>query len=137
MADCLFCKIVAGEIPCSKVYEDEEVLAFLDLYPLAPGHTLVIPKSHTERTTDMTAAGMAAVGRVLPQVAKGVVAATGAEGFNILQANGACAGQVIFHVHVHVIPRAPDDGLGFRWKAGAYEEGEMEVWRAKIQQAIG
>ena len=91
------------------------MLAFLDLYPLAPGHTLVIPKRHAELTTDMTAAGMAAVGKVLPQVAKGVVAATVADGFNLLQANGKSAGQEIFHVHLHVIPRQRADGSGFRF----------------------
>lgn len=137
MSDCLFCKIVAGEIPSSKVYEDEDVLAFLDLHPLAQGHTLVIPKKHAAQVTDMTAADMAAIGKVLPQVAKGVLAATGAEGLNLLQMNGKAGGQEIFHLHVHLVPRAAGDGLGYRWNSSSYEEGEMEVWRAKIANAIG
>ena len=132
MSDCLFCKIVAGQIPSSRVYEDDRVLAFLDLYPLATGHTLVIPKAHSEFLTDTGDDDMAAVGRVLPRIARAVMRATGAPGFNLFQANGEAGGQEIPHVHVHIVPRTLEDGLGFRWKAGSYAEGEMEAWRQKI-----
>lgn len=134
--DCIFCKILADEIPSARVHEDEHSVAFLDLFPLAPGHTLLIPRDHHELLTDMPDETMAALGRVLPRLARAVVAATGAEGFNIFQTNGACSGQVVPHVHVHVIPRAPEDGLGFRWRAGSYEEGEMADWQEKIAAAL-
>lgn len=130
--ECIFCKIVAGEIPCARVYEDEHCLAFLDIGPLQPGHTLLVPKDHHERITDMPAATMAALGAVLPRVARAVMAATGAEGLNLLQANGECAGQVVPHVHLHVIPRGSTDGLGFRWRSGRYAEDEVDAWRRRI-----
>ena len=134
--DCIFCKIIAGEIPSARVYEDEHCLAFMDIAPLQPGHTLVIPKDHHELMTDMPAETMAAVGRVLPRAARAVMAASGAEGFSILQSNRAVAGQVVPHVHVHIIPRRNADGLGFRWNAGQYAEGEMDDWRSRIAAAL-
>ena len=130
--DCIFCKILADEIPSSRVFEDEHSIAFMDLFPLAPGHTLLIPRDHHELLTDMPDETMAALGRVLPRLARAVVDATGAEGFNVFQTNGACSGQQVPHVHYHIIPRAPEDGLGFRWKPGSYAEGEMADWQAKI-----
>lgn len=135
--DCIFCRILADEIPSARVHEDDHVIAFMDLFPLAPGHTLVIPRDHHERLTDMPDATMAAVGAALPRVARAVMAATGAEGFNVFQTNGEVSGQQVPHVHFHVIPRAEGDGLGFRWKAGSYADGEMDAWRAKIAAAIG
>ncbi|MFV1959762.1 MAG: HIT family protein [Planctomycetota bacterium] len=136
-ADCIFCQIVAGRIPSARIHEDDQVLAFLDIGPLQPGHTLVIPKAHHERLTDMPPEAMAALGSVLPVVARAVMEVTQAEGFNVFQTNGACAGQVVGHVHFHVIPRRSDDGLGFRWKPGTYGEGEMEVLRRRIAAALG
>jgi len=136
-SNCLFCKIIAGEIPSARVHEDDQVLAFLDIGPLQPGHTLVIPKAHYVRLTDMPADAMAALGSVLPQVARAVMQVTQAEGFNVFQTNGACAGQVVGHVHFHVIPRRPDDGLGFRWKPGTYADGEMDAIREHIAAAMG
>ncbi len=134
--DCIFCKIVAGEIPSARVYEDERVLAFLDISPLQPGHTLVIPKDHHAQLADMPADTMADLGRVLPRIAKGVAEASGVDAYNILQSNGKVAGQEVFHVHFHVVPRRPGDELGFRWKHGAYDEGDMDAWRERIANAI-
>jgi len=134
--DCIFCKIVAGEIPSARLYEDDECLSFLDIFPLQPGHTLLIPKAHHERVTDLPDETMAALGRVLPRLARAVVAATGAKGFNVFQTNGKVSGQEVFHVHFHVIPRREGDGLGFRWKSGAYAEGELEGWRERISAAL-
>jgi histidine triad (HIT) family protein len=134
--DCIFCKIVAGEIPSARVFEDERTFAFLDIAPLSPGHTLVIPKDHHLLLTDMPAETMAAVGAVLPRVARAVVAATSADGFNLLQANGECAGQEVPHAHLHIIPRRAADGLGFRWKPGSYAEGEMEAMGNRIAEAV-
>jgi len=136
MSECIFCKIVRGEIPSAKVYEDETKLAFMDIGPIQPGHVLLIPKKHYERLTDMPGDDVADLASVLPALARAVVKAANADGFNIHQTNGACSGQVVPHVHLHVIPRHDDDGYSFRWKAGSYAEGEMARWRDKIAAAL-
>ncbi|MBK9119723.1 MAG: HIT family protein [Phycisphaerales bacterium] len=112
----IFTKIVAGEIACHRVYEDEHVLAFLDIRPLADGHTLVIPKRSVERLDQLTEDEAAALGRALLRVARRVVTVVGATDYNLLQNNGACAGQEVPHVHFHIIPRHRGDGLGYRWQ---------------------
>lgn len=132
MADCIFCKIATGEMPCTQVWADEEVVAFLDINPLAEGHTLVVPRAHAERLTDLTPSACAALFRRVPVLAAAVVAATGAEGFNVLQNNGRVAGQAVEHLHVHIIPRRSGDGLGYRWPARPAEPGELE----RLQRAI-
>ena len=134
--DCIFCKIISGEIPSARVYEDDHVLAFLDIGPLQPGHTLVIPKDHHPQLADMPPETMAEFGRVLPRIAKAVAAATGADGYNILQSNGEVAGQEVFHVHFHVVPRSRQDGLGFRWRSGQYGEGEQASWQERIAKEL-
>ena len=136
MSECIFCKIVRGEIPSAKVYEDETKLAFMDIGPIQPGHVLLIPKQHYERLTDMPGGDVADLASVLPALARAVVKAAHADGFNIHQTNGACSGQVVPHVHLHVIPRHDDDGYSFRWEAGSYAEGEMARWRDKIAAAL-
>ena len=113
----IFAKIIRGEIPCHKVYEDEHVLAFLDINPIARGHTLVIPKEPAETLDRLSDDAAAAIGRVLPRIARAVLAATGTAAFNVLQNNGADAHQAVFHVHFHVIPKLVDgSGLGVGWK---------------------
>jgi len=104
---CIFCKIVAGEIPCHKLYEDEYVLAFLDVNPLSAGHSLVIPKGHYVTIDQMPPQVGAAIGRVLPSLSQAVMQATGSTAWNILQNNGDAAGQDVHHVHFHIIPRKP------------------------------
>lgn len=136
MLDCIFCKIVAGQIPSCKVFENAAALAFMDINPLAPGHVLVIPKSHYERLTEMSDDACAEVGRLLPAISRAVVAATKAEGFNLYQTNGACAGQVVGHVHFHIIPRNSGDGLGYRWAPRKYGEGDMEKYRSLIANQL-
>jgi len=113
---CIFCKIVAGELPSEKVYEDDTVLAFLDIMPTARGHILVIPKQHYADLSSTPTAVLRDLVAVLPRLARGAVEATGAEGFNVLQSNGPCAGQCVFHIHFHIVPRRAGDGirLGFR-----------------------
>jgi histidine triad (HIT) family protein len=125
MADTIFGKIARGEIPCHKVYEDEQVLAFLDIAPLSRGHTLVIPKEEVATLDALSESSAAAIGRVLPRICRAVVAATGAEAYNVLQNNGSRAHQAVEHVHFHVIPK-PDEGrgLGIGWPAGRLDEGE-------------
>lgn len=128
MADTIFSKILRGELPCHKVYEDELVLAFLDIMPLCPGHTLVIPKEEVATVDLLSDDASAAIGRALPRISRAVLAATGTRDFNILQNNGAPAHQAVFHVHFHIIPKYPDGrGLGLVWKPGklASEEGKQ------------
>jgi len=117
MADCIFCKIVAGQIPCTKVYEDAACLAFMDINPISPGHTLVVPKKHYEAIGEMSADEAAALFRPIPALAAAVKGAMKAEALNVLQNNGRAAGQAVDHLHVHLIPRSAGDGLGFRWPA--------------------
>jgi histidine triad (HIT) family protein len=116
-SDCVFCRIVAGQIPCTKVYEDAACLAFMDIGPISPGHTLLVPKRHCESVMEMTADEVAALFKPVAALAAAVKDAVGAHGVNVLQNNGTTAGQVVPHLHVHLIPRWPDDGLGFRWPA--------------------
>lgn len=125
MADTIFSKILAGEIPCNKVYEDEHVLAFLDVGPLSRGHTLVIPKEPAETLDALSDESAAAIGRVLPRICRAVMKATGTTQYNVLQNNGPRAHQAVFHVHFHIIPK-PDaeQGLGVRWPSGKLEDGE-------------
>ena len=122
--NCLFCKIIAGQIPSKKVYEDEQVFAFLDINPIARGHPLVIPKEPAATLDLLSDDAAAACGRVLPRIARAVLAATGATSFNLLQNNGADAHQAVFHVHFHIIPKHADgSGLGIGWKSGKLEDG--------------
>jgi histidine triad (HIT) family protein len=117
MAETIFSKIIRGEIPCHKVYEDQHVLAFLDINPLSRGHTLVVPKEPAETLDKLSDEAAAAVGRVLPRLCRAVLKATGARAFNILQNNGAGAHQAVFHVHFHIIPKLESgEGLGIGWK---------------------
>ncbi|MFO7180700.1 MAG: HIT family protein [Pseudomonadota bacterium] len=116
MAETVFSKILRGEIPCHKVYEDAHVLAFLDIEPLSRGHTLVIPKEPAETLDALSDESAAALGRVLPRICRAVMAATGTRAYNVLQNNGRAAHQAVDHVHFHVIPK-PDahQGLGIGW----------------------
>ena len=124
MAETVFAKILRGEIPCHRIYEDDAVLAFLDVNPISRGHTLVIPKEPAETLDALSDDAAAAIGRVLPRIARAVLAATGARAFNILQNNGATAHQAVFHVHFHIIPKLDDgSGLGIGWKASKLADG--------------
>lgn len=126
----IFDKIIAGEIPCHRVYEDDMVLAFLDVAPLSRGHTLVIPKERAAQMDQLSDESAAALGRVLPRVCRAVLQATGASAYNLLQNNGADAHQAVMHLHVHIIPRyadkaegSPGSGLGVVWPSGELEDG--------------
>jgi histidine triad (HIT) family protein len=111
----VFDKILAGTIPCHRVYEDDHVLAFLDVNPVSLGHTLVIPKERAAYLHEMSDDASAAIGRVLPRLCRAVMHASGAEFYNILQNNGAAAHQAVFHVHFHIIARLENTGLGIGW----------------------
>lgn len=116
MPDTIFSKIIRGEASCHRVYEDPHVIAFLDIFPLSRGHTLVVPKEAAETIDKLSDDSAAAIGRVLPRVARAVLAATGATAFNILQNNGPEAHQAVMHVHFHIIPKYATSGLGLAWK---------------------
>ncbi len=118
---CVFCKIVEGQIPAMRVYEDDAVLAFLDIGPLAEGHLVLIPRDHYVRLEDMPDELLARVAPIFSRLARAVQKVSGADAYNLLQNNGRAAGQEVMHVHFHIIPRKPADGLGFRWKASKYE----------------
>jgi histidine triad (HIT) family protein len=122
MADTIFGKIIRGEIPCHRVYEDDQVLAFLDVNPISRGHTLVIPKEPAETLDALSDDAAAAIGRVLPRLSRAVLAATGAPAFNVLHNNKPLAHQAVFHVHFHIIPKYEDGtGLGIDWDAKKIE----------------
>jgi histidine triad (HIT) family protein len=120
----VFDRILDGEIPCHRVYEDEHVLAFLDVNPLSEGHTLVIPKERRAYLHELSDEQAAAIGRVLPRIARALMKVTGATAYNVLQNNGAAAHQAVFHVHFHIIPRRGEAGLGIGWRASRLD-GEV------------
>ena len=136
MKDTLFTKIIKGEIPCLKVYEDDKVLAFLDIAPLSKGHTLVIPKEAKATLAELSDESAAAIGRVLPRLCRAVVKATGATAYNVLQNNGMAAHQAVFHVHFHIIPKTGSSGLGITWPAGRLDADEGKALAEKIAAAV-
>ncbi len=109
--NCIFCAIAGGKIPSHKVYEDEHTLAFLDINPISDGHTLVIPKHHHENLLEVSEDDAMSVAKTVKKVANAVKKTFNADGVNVLQANGAAAGQSVLHYHVHVVPRKENDGL--------------------------
>lgn len=118
----IFDKILAGEIPCHRVYEDDHVLAFLDISPLSKGHTLVIPKEAKAQLHELSDESAAALGRVLPRLCRAVLAASGASAYNVLQNNGVDAHQAVMHVHFHVIPKSSGRGLGIGWDPASLDD---------------
>jgi histidine triad (HIT) family protein len=135
MENCLFCKIIAGEIPAEKIYENEKTLAFLDINPVNPGHTLVIPKAHHENLVDTEDGLLCEIILAVKKLAPVIVKAVGAEGYNLGVNSGASAGQVIFHTHFHIIPRFSNDGFK-HWRGQPYKEGEMAEAAAKIKENL-
>jgi histidine triad (HIT) family protein len=143
MPDTIFSKIIRGEIPSHKVYEDSHVFAFLDIGPLSNGHTLVIPKEPVAQLDQLSDDSAAAIGRVLPRLCRAVMKATGATAYNVLQNNGSAAHQAVFHVHFHIIPRfesiaegTPGGGLGIRWPSGKLESAEGKALAAEIARSL-
>ncbi len=137
MPDTIFTKIIRGDIPCHKVYEDDRVFAFLDINPLSRGHTLVIPKEPAATLDQLSDESAAALGRALPRVCRAVMKATGASAYNVLQNNGAAAHQAVFHVHFHVIPKESGGaGLGIGWNASRLEASAGADLAARIAAAM-
>ena len=133
--DCLFCKIVKGEIPSAKIYEDDYVYAFLDIGPVNKGHTLVIPKQHYETFLDIPDDIVSKLAVALKKIADAVMKGVDADGFNIGMNNYEAAGQVVKHAHFHIMPRFRGDGLKL-WPQGSYSDGEMEAVRQKITKHL-
>jgi histidine triad (HIT) family protein len=137
MTDTIFGKIIAGQIPCHKVYEDDRVLAFLDINPLTRGHTLVVPKEPAETLDQLSDESAAALGRVLPRLCRAVIAATGVSQYNVLENNGAAAHQAVLHVHFHIIPKPhPNEGLGIVWQARSLDPKDASVLVKSITDSL-
>ena len=136
MNDCIFCKIVEGKIPCAKVYEDSKTLAFLDILPANKGHCLVIPKSHSQNLVDMGEEDLIALMKTAKKIAKAMSFSFGNSSFNIVMNNGKEAGQVVFHAHIHLIPRFQKDRLRIKWSHLKYEGDEMKEYAEKIKKFI-
>ena len=136
MDDCLFCKIIKGDIPATKVYEDKQCLAFLDINPINKGHTLVIPKQHCKDIYDVPEETLKSVSIAAKKVSIAVKKAMGCDGVNIGMNNGASAGQVIFHMHFHVMPRFENDGHE-HWKGTPYsDDATREDVGTKIRELL-
>jgi histidine triad (HIT) family protein len=134
--DCLFCKMVTGQIPVTKIYEDEDVLAFLDIGPISDGHTLVIPKQHFEKLHDCPTEILSKVSSQLGKIAGAVAAAMNSDGYNVLCNNGKAAGQLIEHLHFHIIARNSGDGIFNRWPSYKYKQGKIEVIADQIRKNL-
>lgn len=135
MQDCIFCKIVAGEIPSHKVYEDDSVLAFLDINPVNPGHTMVIPKEHCKDllSTPPDIAGKLVV--AAQHIAPAVMKAAGTNAFHLDINNGEGAGQAVFHAHFHIQPRSKDDGLTL-WPGTSADQEELKKMADDIKKHL-
>lgn len=133
---CIFCKIVRGEIPSARVLETDSCLAFLDINPVNLGHLLLIPKDHHATLADLPPDTAATLGRELPALARAVLKVTGAPAFNVVVNNGAPAGQVVDHVHYHVIPRFPNDAVRWPWPHVAYPDGGMAALKDALTAAL-
>jgi len=138
MAETIFSKILRGEIPAHKLYEDAQVLAFLDIAPLAPGHTVVIPKEPAPTLDQLSDDAAAALGRVLPRLCRALQAATGTRDFNVLQNNGRLAHQAVDHVHFHIIPKPNDaQGLGIKWPSTPVDHDAAKLLAARVRELVG
>ena len=136
MSDCVFCKIVAGQIPSTRVHEDEHTLAFMDLGQVNPGHVLVAVKKHAPYLYEMDEVQAAAVARTCVKVSKAIQAAFKPEGLSVYQANGKAAGQTVFHYHVHLLPRHEADGMELTWPVKNPPREKLEDYAGKIRAKL-
>lgn len=135
MKDCIFCKIIKGEIPCYKVYEDQDVFAFLDIAPVSYGHTLVVPKKHYINLEEIPKEDLCQTIKVVKRIGKAIKYGMGKYGYNIQVNNDPVAGQVVPHLHFHLIPRSEDDGLKL-WPQGKYEGDDAEDVLKMIKRGL-
>ena len=136
MSDCVFCRIVAKQIPATVVHEDEHTLAFMDIGQVNPGHVLVALKAHAENLFALEEAQAAAVFRTVARVARGIRAAFDPPGLSVYQANGKPAGQTVFHFHIHLVPRHDGDGMNLTWPVKNPPRERLEDYAAKIRAAL-
>lgn len=136
MTDCVFCKIIAGDIPAFRVYENDDTIAFMDINPLHPGHVLVIPREHSANVYEVSDEAIAAAARTARRVARAVNAVVAPDGLNVLQCNGPAAGQSVFHFHMHVLPRRLDDGAALNWEVIPGNMEEIGALAEKIRARI-
>jgi histidine triad (HIT) family protein len=136
MADCVFCKIMAKQIPASIVHEDEHTLAFMDLGQVNPGHVLVAVKAHAENVYALDDIQAAAVFRSVARVARAIRSAFSPEGLSIYQANGKPAGQTVFHFHIHLVPRHENDGMNLTWPVKNPAREKLEEYAVKVRAGL-
>lgn len=136
MEDCIFCKLANGIYPTAKVYEDERFTALMDIEPAAKGHVLVMPKKHVENLLTADSETVAAALPVVRKIALAVKEALCCDGVNVLQNTGVAAGQSVFHLHFHIIPRYTDDGVLIPWEKQSYQDGEAQEYAGKIAAKI-
>jgi histidine triad (HIT) family protein len=136
MSDCVFCKIVAGQIPSTQVYEDEHTVAFMDIGQVNPGHVLVAVKKHADNLYALDEAQAAAVARASARVARAIRDAFKPEGLSVYQANGKAAGQTVFHYHVHLLPRHAGDGMELTWPVKNPPRELLEDYAGKIRAGL-
>lgn len=136
--DCVFCKIVSGEIPSVKVYEDDSVFAFMDINPLNDGHVLIIPKTHADTIHEITQSDFVAVMSATHKLAAAVQKALNPEGINLMQLNGRAANQVVPHLHMHIVPRWSGDGLSIcKWNPKAGNMEQIQEVAERIRSEVG
>jgi len=136
MTDCIFCKIVAGQIPSTRVFEDEHTVAFLDIGHVNPGHVLVAVKKHAANLYELDEAQAGAVARATVKISKALRAAFQPEGLSVYQANGKAAGQTVFHYHVHLLPRHEADGMELTWPVKNPPREKLESYAAEIRRKL-
>jgi len=136
MSDCVFCRIVAKQIPATVVQEDADTLAFMDIGQVNPGHVLVALKSHADNLFELQDAQAAAVFRTVARVARAIRDAFAPQGLSVYQANGKAAGQTVFHFHVHLVPRHENDGMNLTWPVKNPPREKLEEYAAKIRQKL-
>lgn len=134
--NCIFCKIVAGQIPCFKLYEDGDTIAFMDINPVNPGHALAVAKGHWPTVDVIPAPVLAAVAVTAQRIAKAVISELKPDGVNLLQANGVGAGQSVPHLHVHIMPRRPKDGVALNWDYKPGDMAEIEAIYRRLKAAL-
>jgi histidine triad (HIT) family protein len=136
MSDCVFCKIVAGQIPSTRVFEDEHTLAFMDLGHVNPGHTLVAVKKHAANVFELDEMQAEAIARAVVKISRALKKTFEPEGLSVYQANGKAAGQTVFHYHVHLVPRHDGDGMALTWPVKNPPREKLEEYAARIRALL-
>ena len=136
MEDCVFCKIVDGKIPAAKIYEDSNVISFLDIMPANKGHCLIVPKKHASNLIEMDEEDLIATMKATKKIARALSLSFGNGSFNVVMNNGKEAGQLVSHAHIHLIPRFQKDRLRIKWSHLKYEGDEMKEYADKIKKFI-